>query len=83
MRNPRFLADMVDLKDDAVRQPLRLDYRLAAFAGEDERHREKRLQGIALSATGRATVSLAARHADAVVEDAGDRVVRDAGTVVD
>ena len=61
----------------------RLDPGLAlALAAEHVGHRQDGLQRIALASTRRADVRLARRNSDVVVDDAGDGLGRNAGTVV-
>ena len=80
--NPRLLADRVDREADPVRDPPGLDHRLAGAAVEHERHRDDRLQRVALRAAGRRHVGFPRRHSDRVVEEAVDGLGRDAGAVV-
>jgi len=80
--DPRLLADAVDGEDDVVRGAAADDVDRAAVAVERIGHRDDGFQRISLSAAGRADIGLTRRHSDAVIEDAGDSVGGDAGTVV-
>jgi hypothetical protein len=73
---------MVDLEADPMRRAPTLDQRLALGAVERERHGDDDLQGVALRAPGRRDVGLAARGPYREIQDAGDRLGRDARAVV-
>jgi hypothetical protein len=78
----RLLSDLVDLEGDLVPNAAADDPDAARLAVQNERHGEDGLEGIALRAAGRADVGLAARRAGREVQDARDRLPRDAGAVV-
>jgi hypothetical protein len=80
--DPGQAPDRVDGEGDAVGDAAGLDHSLAPTAVEGEWHGEQRLQGIALSATRRPHVSLAAGGLGAVVEQTGDGLGSNAGAVV-
>ena len=65
-----------------MRDALALDHGLAALAVEGKPHGKDGLQRIALSATCRRHIGFAARCTGAVIEDAGDRLGRNARAVV-
>ena len=78
----RLLSDLVDLEGDLVPDAAADDPDAARRAVQNEGHGEDGLEGVALRAAGRADVGLAARGAGREVQDARDRLRRDAGAVV-
>ena len=87
MLDPRFLPDVVDREADVMGHAGGFDDGLAGGIVavallEHVGHRQDGLERIALSAARWADVSFTRRNPDAVVEDALDRLRRNAGTVV-
>ena len=78
----RLLGDPVDAERDLVSDAARDDLDPAVLAAQRERHRDDRLERVALPAAVRRHVRLAARRPGREVEDRGDRLGRDAGPVV-
>jgi hypothetical protein len=83
MADHRLLPERVDRELDPVAETVSTDLDPPGLAVEDERHRQDRLECIALGAAVRCHVRLAAGDAAREVEDVGDGVQRHAGAVVD
>jgi hypothetical protein len=82
MIDHRLLGDPIDLEDDLVTGAARNDLDPPLLAAQGVRHRDDRLQRVALPPAVRCDVGLAAGGPGREVQDAGDRLRRDIGAVV-
>jgi hypothetical protein len=82
VRDLRRLANTVDRKSDPMRDPVRLDHRLAEAAIERKRHRDDGLERVALGTARRRHIGFLVRSAHSEVQDLGDRLGGDSRPVV-